>query len=253
MSAANMFYGQKKPVNTADILSRSATASPASIPDSQRPLHPQSAFAAPPVLGAPPGSMPGGGHGGSIPSINVTNPDPTTTWNGRDGMSNMSSYGGGIPGTRPQIQKQKSTPRPGAILTGKQEHCMPSCPSGNFESTTNFGIQTSSANCSANKRNTKSLNSTLPLRFAALALHSDQTLARYLLKTPNYPYSATSSSNMYATFRSLIKRARRSFGRTGCKFSWSLLLRNKFRVPKIDWRRQRGRNWRRRQKRLWNS
>lgn len=142
-----MFYGQKKPVNTADILSRSATASPAA---SQEPQHKsqvpaQSAFSPPPptsagsggvVSGPWNGSLGGGGEVGAIPSISVMNTGPATTWNGRDAAagntssfmenatSNTSSFMENATGARPQIQKQKSTPRPGAILTGKQEHCM---------------------------------------------------------------------------------------------------------------------------------
>lgn len=73
---------------------------------------------------------------GAIPSINVMNTNPTTTWSGRDAATanttsfmenatdNTSSFMENATGARPQIQKQKSTPRPGAILTGKQEHCM---------------------------------------------------------------------------------------------------------------------------------
>jgi len=134
MSAANMFYGQKKPVNTADILSRSATASPAASQEQQRQAQPHSAFVPPPSTSVRAGettsgpwnrTLQGRGEGGATPSVNTISSVPTTTWNGRDApIENTSTFLGPAIGARPQVQKQKSAPRPGAILTGKQEHCM---------------------------------------------------------------------------------------------------------------------------------
>lgn len=157
MSAANMFYGQTKPVNTADILSRSATASPAASQDTQRQAPTPSTFAPSPVSSASgPGVVSGPWNGsiqaGPIPSSNVTNQDLTTT------AGFMSNATGAAAGQRPQIQKTRSTPRPGAILTGKQEHCMLTMLKHACGIATNTNPQTSNANSLANRLNTKSTN-----------------------------------------------------------------------------------------------